>query len=54
VLPCLQGARWQSDARLRMIELPKTESRRIALVQPRDSAQAPVIAALVREFRARL
>ena len=54
VLPCLQGARWQSDPRLRMIELPKAEPRRIALVQPRDSAQAPVIAALVREFRARL
>ena len=54
VLPCLQGARWQSDPRLRVIELPKTEARRIALVQPRDAARAPVIAALVREFRARL
>jgi DNA-binding transcriptional LysR family regulator len=54
VLPLLQGARWPADPRLRIVELPKAEVRRIALVQPRDSAQAPVIGALVREFRARL
>jgi DNA-binding transcriptional LysR family regulator len=54
VLPQLQGSRWIADTKLRVIELPNAEARRIALVQPRDSAQAPVIAALVREFRARL
>ena len=54
IVPLLQGARWQSDARLRVVDIPKAEVRRMALVQPRDSAQAPVIGALVREFKSRL
>lgn len=54
VVPLLHDARWQGDARLRVIELPRAEERRIALVQRRDSPQARVVAAVVREFRARL
>jgi DNA-binding transcriptional LysR family regulator len=54
ILPHLQGARWAADARLRVVEIPKAESRRIAVVQPRDSAQAPVIGAVIRELRSGL
>lgn len=53
VLPLLRDARWQADARLRVVEIPKAEERRIALVQRRGSEKAAVIAAVVREFRAR-
>lgn len=53
VLPLLQGTRWQSDPRLRVLEIPKAEERRIALVQRRESPAAAVADALVREFRAR-
>lgn len=51
VLPLLRDARWQADARLRVVEIPKAEERRIALVQRRGSEKAAVIAAVVREFR---
>jgi DNA-binding transcriptional LysR family regulator len=54
LLPLLHGARWQSDARLRAVEIPKAEERRIALVQRRESPAATVADALVGEFRARL
>lgn len=54
ILPHLQGGRWLGDARLRVIDIPKAEVRRIAMVQARDSAQAAVIGALIREFQARL
>lgn len=54
ILPNLQGARWPADTRLRVVEIPKAESRRIAVVQARDSAHAPVIGAVVRELRSRL
>jgi hypothetical protein len=37
-----------------VLEIPRAEERRIALGQRRDSAQARVVAAVVREFRARL
>ena len=53
VLPLLRDARWQADARLRVVEIPKAEERRIALVQRRGSEKAAVIAAVVREFRDR-
>ena len=54
ILPQLQGSRWTADARLRVIEIPNAEARRMALVQDRDSAQATVIGALTREFQSRL
>jgi DNA-binding transcriptional LysR family regulator len=50
VMPLLRGARWASDARLRVIEIPDAEERRIAWVQRRDSDKASVIAAVAREF----
>jgi DNA-binding transcriptional LysR family regulator len=54
ILPQLQGSRWLADARLRVIEIPNAEARRMAIVQGRDSAQAAMIGALTREFQARL
>src|SRR3954447_8725348 len=51
VVPLLRGARWQADARLRVLEIPRAEERRIAVVQRRDSGKARVIAAVVRELR---
>ena len=50
VVPLLRDARWAADAKLRVIELPGAEERRMALVQRRDSAKATVIAALAHEF----
>jgi DNA-binding transcriptional LysR family regulator len=54
VVPLLRDARWQADARLRVIELPRAESRRVALVHRRPAANAAAIAALAREFQLRL
>jgi DNA-binding transcriptional LysR family regulator len=53
VLPQLRDARWASDARLRVVEIPAAEERRVALVRRRDSAKATIIAAVAREFQAR-
>ncbi|MEP6789862.1 MAG: LysR substrate-binding domain-containing protein [Ramlibacter sp.] len=50
LLPLLRDARWQSDPRLRVVELPKAEARQIGLVQRRDGAAAAVLGILVREF----
>jgi DNA-binding transcriptional LysR family regulator len=52
IVPLLRHARWASDAKLRVIEIPHAEERRIALVQRRNTANAAVVAAVVREFRA--
>ncbi len=52
IVPQLRDARWGSDAKLRVVELPQAEERRIAMVQRRDASKSPVIAALVREFLA--
>lgn len=54
LLPRLRDGRWASDPRLRVVALAGAESRLIGLVQRRDAASAPVIAALAREFQARL
>lgn len=54
VVPLLRDARWASDSRLRIIELPQAEERRVALVQRRDSAKAAIVAAVVREFQGKL
>lgn len=53
VVPLLRDARWATDAKLRVIELPRAEERRVALVQRRDSAKAAVAAALARALEAR-
>ena len=50
VVPLLRDARWAGDAKLRVIELPQAEERRIALVQRRDAPTAAIAAALVREL----
>ena len=50
VVPLLRDARWAADAKLRVLEIPGAEERRMALVQRRDSAKATVIAALAREL----
>jgi DNA-binding transcriptional LysR family regulator len=54
VVPLLRDARWHADGRLRVIELPHPEERRMALVRRRDSGKRSVIAAVVREFQAKL
>jgi DNA-binding transcriptional LysR family regulator len=53
ILPLLRDGRWAADARLRVIEIPKAEERRLALVRRRESAGAAIVAALVREFQVR-
>jgi DNA-binding transcriptional LysR family regulator len=51
LVPLLRDARWQSDSKLRVVELPQAEERRIALVQRRDSEKAAVIAAVGGQFQ---
>lgn len=51
IVPLLRHARWASDAKLRVVEIPRAEERRIALVRRRDAANAAVVAAIVREFQ---
>ncbi|MEJ8838252.1 LysR family transcriptional regulator [Ramlibacter sp. AN1133] len=51
VVPLLRDARWQADAKLRVLEIPRAEERRIAVAQRRDSGKARVVAAVVRELR---
>lgn len=48
LVPLLRGARWAADAKLRVIELPQAEERKVALVQRRDAPTAAVVSALVR------
>lgn len=50
LVPLLRGARWAADAKLRVIELPQAEARKVALVQRRDSATAGIAAAVVKEL----
>ncbi len=54
LLPELREGRWRSDARLRVIDIPKAEVRQISLVQRPDSPYATVATAVVREFQASL
>ncbi len=54
ILPLLRDARWQADPRLRVIELPGAEVRTIALAQRREPSNAVVVAAVVKEFHARM
>lgn len=48
VLPLLRGARWATDARLKLVEIPGAEERRIALVQRRRSDKAAIASAVAR------
>ena len=50
LVPLLRGARWAADAKLRVLELPQAEARKVALVQRRDSATAGIAAAVVKEL----
>lgn len=50
VVPLLRGARWTTEPKLRVIELPQAEERRIAMVQRRDSGTAGVVGAVVEEL----
>lgn len=52
VVPLLRDARWASDGKLRVIEIPRAEERRMALVQRRESTKAAVVAALAAELLA--
>lgn len=52
VLPRLRDGRWSHDARLRVLDIPGAQGRRIALAQRRDGPHAAVVAALAREFLA--
>jgi DNA-binding transcriptional LysR family regulator len=54
LVPLLRDARWQADARLRVIDLPRAEARRIALVFRTETANTAVIGAVAREFQGRL
>jgi DNA-binding transcriptional LysR family regulator len=53
LVPLLRDARWAADPKLRLVEIPRAEERRMAVVQRRDSAQAEVVAAVVRELQAK-
>ncbi|MBI2771162.1 MAG: LysR family transcriptional regulator [Burkholderiales bacterium] len=53
LLPLLRDARWHADPRLRVIDIPRPESRHIALVQRREAVNPAAISALAREFLAR-
>ena len=50
VVPLLRGARWAADAKLRVIDLPRAEERRVALVQRRDSAKGAILAAVAQRL----
>ena len=50
IVPLLRDARWAADPKLRVIDIPKAEERRMALVQRADCRAAAVVAAVVREL----
>ena len=50
VVPLLRDSRWAQDSKLRVVEIPLAEERRMALVQRRESTKAVVIAALAAEL----
>ncbi len=53
IVPLLREARWQADPRLRVIELPLAEARRVALAHRRDEATTAVITAVARALQGR-
>lgn len=54
IVPLLRDARWHADTRLRVIEIPEAEERRMALVRQRESRKTALVAAVAREFQSRL
>jgi DNA-binding transcriptional LysR family regulator len=54
LVPLLRDARWQADTKLRVLEIPQAEERRMALVQRRDSGKGALLAAVAREFQGKL
>ncbi|MGV3573267.1 MAG: LysR substrate-binding domain-containing protein [Ramlibacter sp.] len=54
VVPLLRDARWQADPKLRVLEIPHADERRMALVQRRDSAKATLLEAVARELQGKL
>lgn len=51
IVPLLQGNRWASDPKLRVLEIPgASEARHIALLQPRESAKTRLIGAVLEEL----
>ncbi|MCD6078960.1 MAG: LysR family transcriptional regulator [Ramlibacter sp.] len=50
VVPLLRDARWAQDAKLRVVEIPRAEERKMALAQRRDSPKAAIVAAVAREL----
>ncbi|MCC2676179.1 MAG: LysR family transcriptional regulator [Ramlibacter sp.] len=50
VVPLLRDARWAQDAKLRVVEIPRAEERKMALVQRRESPKAAIVAAVAREL----
>ena len=51
IVPLLQGNRWASDPKIRVLEIPgASEARHMALLQPRESAKARLIGAVFEEF----
>ncbi len=54
VVPLLHHANWAGDARLRVLELPGADRRRIGIAQRRDTAKPALLAAVARELQVRL
>lgn len=52
IVPLLRDSRWATDGKLRVIELPRAEERRMALVQRRESTKAAIVAAVAGELLA--
>ena len=52
VVPLLRDARWASDGKVRVIEIPRAEERQMALVQRRESSKAAIVAAVAGELLA--
>jgi DNA-binding transcriptional LysR family regulator len=50
IVPLLRDARWAQDGKLRVVEIPRAEERRMALVQRPESPQAAIIAALAAQL----
>ena len=50
VVPLLRDARWAQDGKLRVVEIPRAEERRMALVQRRESTKAAIVAAVAAEL----
>lgn len=50
VVPLLRDSRWAQDGKLRVLEIPRAEERRMALAQRRESPKAAIVAAIAAEL----